>query len=222
MPTILVSSFMAFGPSRLNSAQEAVRSLPPVIADCSIERVDVPVSYDQAVPVVLSAARRACPAAIVCVGQAAGRAEVSFERVAINVDSSKRPDGCGIVRMDVPIDPDGPAAYFTTLPISEMAMAVRAQGLPAGVSNTAGTYVCNHLMYGLLRAFDGEGEQGDEQGVACPVGFVHVPVMPEQVAEGAFDAKTPTMSRDDASRALVASIEALIDSNVAGLEDRSA
>jgi pyroglutamyl-peptidase len=116
------------------------------------------------------------PVLVICVGQAGGRAAVTPERVAINVDDARIPDNAGAQPVDRPVVRGGPAAYFSTLPIKAMVEAIRAAGLPAEVSQTAGTFVCNHVFYGLMHALRRrEGVRG---------GFIHVPLLPEQAKAG--------------------------------------
>ena len=141
-----------------------------------IVRLAVPVVYDQAADCVIDAIRRYQPFAVLSVGQAAGRSAVSLERVAINVDDASSPDNAGDIRTDRPIAPDGPAAYFATLPNRRLIDAVKAAGIDCRLSNSAGTYVCNHLLYSVLH----------HAAVHQPellAGFMHVPLIPEQ-AEG--------------------------------------
>lgn len=202
MPKILVTGFEPFGGETVNPALEAVRSLPAQVGASQVETLEVPVSYEQAAGVVLSAVRRLGPDAVVCVGQAAGRSDITVERVAINVDDSESPDNLGVIRVDVPVDPDGPAAYFSTLPVREMVAAMREAGAGASISNSAGTYVCNHLMYSVL---DAAAQAGG--GVAA--GFVHVPLLPEQVGPGSVQEGKPSMAGEDVVAGLTAALGAL-------------
>ncbi len=117
------------------------------------------------------------PALVLCVGQAGGRAQLSLERVAINVDDARIPDNAGACPIDAAIATDGPAAYFTTLPIKAMLAALREAGFPAEVSQTAGTYVCNHVFYGLMHAL-----RHDQSVPGVRGGFIHIPYSPEQAA----------------------------------------
>uniref|UniRef100_UPI00258BC2E8 pyroglutamyl-peptidase I n=1 Tax=Pseudomonas sp. TaxID=306 RepID=UPI00258BC2E8 len=114
------------------------------------------------------------PDVVIAVGQAGGRSEISLERVAINVDDASIRDNAGAQPVDVPVVADGPAAYFSTLPVKAIVRALRLRGFPAGVSQTAGTFVCNHVFYGLMHA---------TQNQAVKAGFIHVPFLPEQAAD---------------------------------------
>ena len=114
------------------------------------------------------------PVLTLAIGQAGGRVDITVERVAINVDDARIPDNKGLQPIDVPIVAGGPAAYFSTLPIKAIVTALRSKGIPASVSQTAGTFVCNHVMYGLLHSLrNGSGAKG---------GFIHIPYLPEQAA----------------------------------------
>jgi pyroglutamyl-peptidase len=114
---------------------------------------------------------------VICVGQAAGRADVTVERVAVNIDDSRIPDNEGKNPVDLPIVPDGPVAYWSTLPIKTIVQALGSSGVPASVSNSAGTFVCNHIFYGLMHAL--AQSAGETKG-----GFIHLPLLPEQIAGG--------------------------------------
>lgn len=200
-PTILVTGFQPFGGQEVNPALEAVRELPEQIGDARIVRVEVPVTYQQAFDPVCAAIEEAEPQAVVCVGQAAGRSCVTVERVAINVDDCEQPDNAGTIRCDVPIAEDGPAAYFATLPVRDMVRAIEAAGLPAAVSDSAGTYVCNHLMYLVL-------DYAAQKRPGMLGGFVHVPLLHEQTIRGEMRGK-PSMSKSDIVTSLTAALEAL-------------
>ena len=201
MATILVTGFQPFGGQQVNPALEAVRCLPAQVGGADVIRVEVPVTYEHAAPTVAAAVAEHEPAAVVCVGQAAGRPCVTVERVAINVDDCESADNAGSVRCDVPVEPEGPAAYFSTLPVREMVRAVEAQGLPCRISDSAGTYVCNHLMYEMLHLAATERP-------AMLAGFVHVPLLFEQTLRGEMRGK-PAMGKDDIVRSLAAALEAV-------------
>jgi pyroglutamyl-peptidase len=136
------------------------------------------------------------PDIAIAVGQAGGRPEISVERIAINVDDARIVDNAGQQPVDVPIVADGPAAYFTNLPIKAMVAAMREQGLKAGVSQTAGTFVCNHVFYALMHHLR-------EQPVKA--GFIHVPFLPEQAE--AWPEPAPSMALDDIVAGLRVAVE---------------
>lgn len=202
MPTILVTGFEPFGGQIINPALEALGDLPDEIDGVHIKKVQVPVVYAQAGAVVLDALRSSQADAVVCVGQAAGRSSITVERVAINVDDATAADNEGDERHDRPIRDDGPAAYFSTLPVRNMIAAIRQAGVPADISDTAGTYVCNHLMYSVLDGIASEH-------LPAIAGFVHVPLLHEQVIAQGDMAGKPSMSLEDIVRGLTAAISAV-------------
>ncbi len=173
---ILLTAFEPFGGERVNAALEAMRRTPERMGDGEIVKLTVPTVFGKSTRTVTEAIHDLCPDAVLCLGQAAGRSQLTPERVAINVDDARIPDNEGNRPEDRPIVPDGPAAYFSTLPIRAMTEAIRRTGAPAAISNTAGTFVCNHLMYGVLHALK-------KEGLSIPAGFMHVPCTPEQTAE---------------------------------------
>jgi pyroglutamyl-peptidase len=136
----------------------------------------VPCEFRRSIEVVAAAIERHRPALVVCLGQAGGRAHLSVERVAINVDDARIADNAGLQPVDELIAPSGPPAYFATLPVKAMAKAMRAAGIPAEVSNSAGTYVCNHLMYGVLHYLAASGHR-------ARAGLIHVPYSEQQAVD---------------------------------------
>lgn len=164
---ILLTAFEPFGGEKTNASLEAMRAIR---APEGIEliRLEVPTVFGAAGECVLRAVRHERPDIVLCLGQAAGRAAVTPERAAINVHDASIPDNAGKKPQDEPIVPGGPAAYFSTLPIRAMVSAAKAVCVPAEISNSAGTFVCNDLMYSLLHALDAEFPQ-------IRGGFVHVP-----------------------------------------------
>ncbi|MCQ9333248.1 pyroglutamyl-peptidase I [Corynebacterium phoceense] len=184
---IVVTAFDPFGGQRVNPAQLAVAELPSRIAGADIVRFIVLTRFGTPLPDLTLAD------AVLCVGQAGGRAQLTPERVAINIDDASIPDNAGNQPTGTPIVENGPAAYFATLPVKAMVAAIRDAGLPAALSNTAGTFVCNHLMYRTLHA---------TAGTATRAGFIHVPYAPEQ--------GEPSLPVADITRGLVAAIEAIV------------
>ncbi len=201
-PTILVTGFQPFGGLASNPSYDALAQIPDRIGSAVLVRLEVPVVYAIAIDIVRSAIESIHPAAVVMVGQAAGRAQLTVERIAINIDDSTDADNAGDVRTDVPIDPAGPTAYFSTLPIRAMVERSCAVGVPAEISNTAGTYVCNHLMYGIL-------DHCAHEHLMIPAGFVHVPLTPEQVQSYPQLAGQPTMELSDIACGLAAMLDAV-------------
>lgn len=184
MMTILVTGFEPFGGETLNPSWEAVKRLPDTIGDARVVRLQVPTTYAGSITAVTDAVDRLTPYAVVMVGQAGRRTELCVERVAVNVDDTSAPDNAGVILQDTPIVAQGPAAYFATLPVKEIVAGLRTAGYPAVVSNSAGLFVCNHLMYGVLNHIA-------VHHLPCLGGFIHVPFLPEQVTERPG---TPSMS----------------------------
>jgi pyroglutamyl-peptidase len=172
-----------------------------VVAGADVIKLEIPTVFGRSADVVRSAILEHDPDVVIAVGQAGGRYMVSPERVAINLDDGRIPDNDGQQPIDVPIREDGPAAYFSSLPIKAMVSAMRAAGVPAVVSNTAGTYVCNHIMYQILYMIDHEfpGRRG---------GFIHVPYSPMQVVE---KPGLPSTNIADMTVALAAGLEAVVE-----------
>ncbi len=190
---VLLTYFEPFGGHTLNASAEAVKRLPATIGGGHIITVAIPTVFGKSMDALRCAIDEHRPDVVLCIGQAGGRSGITPERVAINIMDAKSPDNAGNQPQDMPIEPDGPAAYFSTLPIREMVQAMNNAGIPASISNTAGTYVCNQLMYGLLHL----------QHTHYPnmrAGFIHVPCLPEQVAA---EGNQPSMALQDMVRGLI-------------------
>ena len=198
---ILVTGFDPFGGEKINPALEAVKSLPSEIHGAEIHWVEIPTVFYKAADVLETAIIRYQPDAVLCIGQAGGRASLTPERVAINQDDARIPDNQGNQPIDTPIRLDGQAAYFSTLPIKAMVQAIKEEGLPATVSNTAGTFVCNHLMYQALYL-------ADKKFPNMRAGFMHIPYMTEQVVN---KPNTASMNLTDIVRGIEAAIGAIVD-----------
>jgi pyroglutamyl-peptidase len=171
----LVTGFEPFGSNSVNPASEALGHLPPRLGELALATRVLPCAFGVAIDMLEEAITATLPDIVLCVGLAGGRAALSLERVAINVDDARIPDNRGRQPIDRPVVAGGPPAYFATLPIKAAAAALREAGVPAIVSNTAGTFVCNHVFYGLmhLAATRHRGPRG---------GFLHVPYLPGQAA----------------------------------------
>jgi len=195
---VLVTGFHPFGGESTNPSWDLCGLLPPTIDGMRVETVSVPCEFRRAIEVVAAAIERHHPSIVICVGLAGGRAQVSIERVAINVDDARIADNRGNQPIDEPIAANGPPAYFATVPVKAMAAAVRAAGISAEVSNTAGTFVCNHLMYGVLHYIAASGNR-------ARAGFIHVPYAESQV----LDKKgVPAMALASMAKAIEAAIVA--------------
>jgi pyroglutamyl-peptidase len=173
---VLVTGFEPFGGEQTNPSWDICTQLPAEIAGMRVETCRVPCEFRRSIGVVAEAIERHHPALVICLGQAGGRTCLSIERVAINVDDARIPDNKGAQPVDELIAPNGPPAYFATLAVKAMASAVRTAGVPAEVSNSAGTFVCNHLMYGVLHYLAASGHR-------ARAGFIHVPYSEQQVLD---------------------------------------
>lgn len=196
---LLLTAFDPFGGETVNPAQEAVKMVSSRVGNVEIIKCVVPTVFGKSIETVAAAIEDCRPDAVLCIGQAGGRADLTPERIAINLDDASIADNEGNRPVDTPIFPDGKPAYFSTLPVKAMVAAIRAAGIPASLSNTAGTFVCNHLMYGVLYTLEKyhPGVRG---------GFLHVPYIPSQVTGGRG---IPSMSAADIVRGLEAAIAAI-------------
>jgi pyroglutamyl-peptidase len=194
---VLVTGFDPFGGEPVNPALEAVLRLPERIGGHEILRRPLPTVFHRSLDVLGDAVRTVRPDVLIAVGQAGGRTELSLERVAINVDDARIPDNDGRSPIDQPIVPGGPAAYFTNLPVKAMVQAIAAAGIPAKVSNTAGTFVCNHVFYGAMHLAATEFP-------AMRAGFIHIPYLPEQILRNPGQ---PSMAVETVVAGLVKAIE---------------
>lgn len=197
---ILVTGFDPFGGEAINPAWEAVSRLPKEIEGAEIVTVQIPTVFGDSAKRLFEAVEQQQPDAVVCVGQAGGRFGITPERVAINVDDARIADNKGQQPLDTVIQADGAPAYFTTLPVKAMVEAVKAAGLPASLSNTAGTFVCNHIMYQNLYYL--AKHHPNTQG-----GFIHVPYVTEQVVDKPGQA---SMALADIVKSLTVCLETLV------------
>ncbi|MBG9982454.1 pyroglutamyl-peptidase I [Aerococcaceae bacterium DSM 111020] len=197
---ILVTGFDPFGGEPINPAIEAVKLLPDTIADAEIIKLEIPTVFHKSAETVREAMKKHQPDVVLNIGQAGGRTGLTPERIAINEDDARIADNEGNQPIDVPIQEDGAPAYFSKLPIKAMVKAIQEEGLPASVSNTAGTFVCNHIMYQTLYLVDKEFPN-------TKAGFMHIPFMMEQVVDKPNQA---AMSLNDIARGIEASIKAIV------------
>ena len=195
MKRILVTGFDPFGGQPVNPAREAVMRLPDTVGGYEISKLEIPTVFGLAAETVLQAAEELRPHAILCVGQAGGRGAVTPEVVGINLREATIPDNAGHMPVNTPVMENAPAAYFATLPVRDMVQAVKEKGIPCALSYTAGTFVCNDLLYTLLHHY---------RDADVKVGFVHIPYLPEQAGKG-----VPSMELDTVVEALTAMIEAM-------------
>ncbi len=164
---ILLTSFDPFGEDKTNSSCEVMKTVADKIGNANIVKLMVPTVFDKSISVVVDAIKTVKPDAVICLGQGKCN-EINLERVAINIDDARIKDNEGNQPIDRPIAQGGPSAYFSTLPIKAMLKAISAVEIPAVISNSAGTFVCNHLMYGVLDYLC----KSNEKTIG---GFIHVP-----------------------------------------------
>nr|PZN02576.1 MAG: pyroglutamyl-peptidase I [Bacillota bacterium] len=194
---VLVTGFEPFGGEKVNPALEAIKLLPKEIKGAQVVVKELPTVFGKSLDLLFKAIEEEKPDVVISVGQAGGRYAISVERVAINVDDARIPDNEGNQPVDQPIFPDGENAYFSTLPIKRIVEAIKKEGIPAEISNTAGTYVCNHVMYGLLY-------YASKKRPEMKAGFIHVPYLFEQVVD---KKNTPAMGLSEIVKALTVAIE---------------
>jgi pyroglutamyl-peptidase len=197
---VLVTGFDPFGGESSNASLEAVRRLPARIGALEIATAVLPTSYRRSLPDLEAAIARSGPQIVLCVGQAGDRAALCVERVAINIQDARIPDNDGAQPLDAPVVTGGPAAYLSTLPVRAAVAALRAAELPAQLSMSAGTFVCNHVFYGLMHL-------AATRGRAFRGGFLHVPCLPQQAAGSA-----PVLALDD----IVSGIRIVLEASAAG------
>ena len=197
---ILVTGFDPFGGESVNPAYEAVKLLPDTIGGAQIFKLEIPTVFSLSGPAVEEGIKKYQPDVVLCVGQAGGRASISVEKVAINFVDARIPDNNGEQPLDEPLQADGPAAYFSTLPVKAMVQHVKDAGLPCYLSFTAGTYVCNSIMYNVLYMCD-------KRYPGIRAGFIHVPYACGQVVDKANT--TPSMPLEPIAKSLEYAIEAI-------------
>lgn len=206
---ILVTGFEPFNGETVNPSQLIVHRLIAPNGAVLIKAI-LPVEFKNASVQLQTLFREHQPDVVLSIGQAGGRPEISVERVAINIDCVKSsngskllPDNFGDMPVDEPIEPEGPPAYFSTLPLWNIVEAIQERNIPAGISNSAGTYVCNHVMYVSLH-------QAAVQYPQMKAGFIHVPFLPEQIARRADRQRLAAMPIEDMVSALQATLEVLV------------
>ena len=194
---IIVTGFDPFGGETINPSIECVKALPE-IEGVELIRLELPTVFKESAKRLNEVINEVKPDAVLSVGQAGGRPGITMERIAINVDDARIPDNISQQPIDEAIQLDGEAAYFTTLPIKRIVKAIREAGIPAEVSNSAGTFVCNHIMYQALFA----ATKADKPFKA---GFMHIPFIPEQTTD------KPSLPLEESTKALQIAIETIRD-----------
>lgn len=195
MKKLLITGFDPFGGETVNPSWEAVKELLDSIGDYRVTKMEIPTVFGAAAQMVITAAEELQPDVILCVGQAGGRRAVTPEVVAINLQEAGIPDNAGNQPVNTPVVAQGPAAYFSTVPVREMVKAIASEGIPASLSYSAGAFVCNDVLYRLLHHFNGS---------ATRAGFIHVPFLLQQAKDN-----QPSMPQEQIVKALTLAISAL-------------
>lgn len=197
---VLITGFDPFGGESINPALEAVKMIPENIEGAEVIKLEIPTVFRKSLEKIEEKIGEINPDVVISVGQAGGRFGVTPERVAINMDDARIEDNEGNQPIDISIYEDGESAYFSNLPIKAMVKEMVDNGIPASVSNTAGTFVCNHVMYGVLYLVNKKYKN-------IRAGFIHVPYIPAQVVN---KPNTPSMSINDIAKGLELSIKAIV------------
>jgi pyroglutamyl-peptidase len=198
---ILITGFDPFGGEALNPSWEVAKQLNgKEVKGAQLVVAKLPCVFSQSLGAIAAAIQLHQPDAVIALGQADGRSDFSIERVAINVCDARIPDNDGAQPVDEPVIAQGPAAFFSTLPVKKIASHLKAQGIPVAISQTAGTFVCNQVFYGL-------------QHLLCNTkvlsGFVHVPLLPSQAAARS-GASMASMSTETLAQALLCTVDVLV------------
>ena len=196
---ILVAAFDPFGGEKINPALEAVKSLDDTVGDHQITKLEIPTVFHKSKQVIEQELEQQNYDAVLVIGQAGGRFELTPERIGINVDDARIPDNEKNQPIDQSIQAEGDAAYFSNMPVKRMVEAIKAAGVPARLSNTAGTFVCNHILYQL-------GYIQATRFSNIRFGFIHVPYVPEQVTD---KPNQPSMSLETMVKGLTAAIRVI-------------
>jgi len=201
---VLVTAFDPFGGENINPSYEVLKRLKDNIEGAEIIKLQVPTVFYLSVEKVIEKIKEVNPNVVLSIGQAGGRYDISVERIAINIDDARIPDNINQQPIDTPIDPEGNAAYFATIPIKAIVEGIRKENIPASVSNSAGTYVCNHLMYGILNYIH-------KNNLNIKAGFIHIPYVPAQVVN---KPNTPSMSLEDMVKAIEIAIGVIVKNSM--------
>jgi len=192
MKKLLISGFDPFGGEKINPSYEAVKLLLDVIGEYELTKIELPTVFGRAAEIMIEKIAGIRPDAVICVGQAGGRRGITPEVIGINLREASIADNAGNMPRNEKIRAGAPDGIFSTLPVREMVEAIKAEGLPAYLSYSAGAFVCNDLLYSLLYEF---------KDTEIKIGFIHVPFLPEQAREG-----VPSMELSEIVRGLRAAV----------------
>ncbi|MBR6578385.1 MAG: pyroglutamyl-peptidase I [Clostridia bacterium] len=195
MKKLLISGFDPFGGEKINPSFEAVKLLPDVICEYELTKIELPTVFGRSAEIMSAKIEEIRPDAVICVGQAGGRRGITPEVIGINLREATIADNAGAQLQNEPVSEGAPDGIFSTLPVREMVAAIKAEGLPASLSFSAGAFVCNDLLFSLLNTY---------RGTEIKIGFIHVPFLPEQAKDG-----VPSMTLSEITKGLIAAIECL-------------
>ena len=205
MMKILVTGFDPFGGEKINPALETIKRLPDAVLGARIIKLEIPTVVGKSLAKIQEAVEKENPDVVLSIGQAGGRSEITVERVGINIDDCRIPDNEGNQPIDEPIVAGGPSAYFVTVPIKAIVEKIKANHIPASISNTAGTFICNHVCYGVAHL----AAARTAAGKPMKSGFIHIPFLPEQVI--GKPALTPSMSLETIVSGITHALEAIVE-----------
>ena len=197
---VLITGFDKFGGESINPSNLCVNSLPDVIDNIEIKKITLPTVFKDSSRVLEENIKSFSPSIVICVGQAGGRSKITPERIAINIDDARIPDNIGNSPIDETIRKDGENAYFSTLPIKAIVDELNKNNIPSTISNTAGTFVCNHIMYESLYLTSTKYPN-------IKAGFIHIPYIEEQVLD---KPNMPYMKKED----IIVALELIIKTAV--------
>ena len=202
---ILVTGFDPFGGEKINPALETIKRLPDEILGAQIIKLEIPTVVGKSLAKITEAVEKENPDVVLSIGQAGGRADITVERIGINIDDCRIPDNEGNQPIDEPVIKGCPAAYFVTIPIKAIVEKIKANKIPASISNTAGTFICNHVCYGVAHL----AAQRTAAGKPMKSGFIHIPLLPEQAI--GKPVLTPSMSLETIISGITHALEAIVE-----------
>ena len=197
---ILVTGFDPFGGESINPALETIKLLPNEINGAEIHTLEIPTSAYKSLDVIESAMDEINPDVVLSIGQAGGRADITIEQIGINLNEFRIKDNSGAQPQDEPVFEDGPDAYLVKLPVKKMVANIQELGIPASISYSAGTFVCNHVLYGVAYMME-------KRGLGQKNGFIHIPYLPSQVLD---KRGMPSMSQENIVAGVTAAIKAIV------------
>ncbi|MCE7699542.1 MAG: pyroglutamyl-peptidase I [Methanobacterium paludis] len=197
---ILVTGFDPFGGESINPAYEVVKRLRDNISGAEVVKLQIPTAFNESIKKTTNKIKEINPDFVLNIGQAGGRSGITVERVAININDARIPDNLNQQPVDTKIDETGENAYFASIPIKAIVQAIRDKKIPAAVSDSAGTYVCNHIMYGVQNYIH-------KNNLNIKAGFIHIPYLFQQVIN---KPNTSAMDIDTMVKAIETAIEVII------------